>query len=88
MLQIHNLTESINYCEAAGLAKCFEAYAENCAGEHIMGIGFNPNSGHVYIALENGVEICSMLGNKVEYLHTDENGLETFFDEYKQASTF
>lgn len=87
-LTIHNLGTSIAYCEAQGLAKCFEAYAENCAGEDILdgGIGFNPNSGYVYIALENGVTICSCLGRDVEYLVTDfETGEETFFGDYHEA---
>ena len=85
MLQIHNLTDSIAACEAAGLAKCFEAYADNCAGEDIMEIGFNPNSGYVYIALENGISICSAFGREVEYLHTNEEGEETFFDTYEDC---
>jgi hypothetical protein len=85
-LTIHGLNENIAYCEAIGLSKCFEAYAECC--EDIMqdGIGFNPNSGYVYIALENGVTICSMFGRRVSYLVTDfEDGTETFYDNYTQA---
>jgi hypothetical protein len=79
------------YCEAQGISKVFAAYAEHCSGEDIMygGIGFNPNSGYVYIALENGVTICSMLGNDVEYIVTNfDNGEEYFFDTYHEASTF
>ena len=85
-LTIYGLNESIAFCEAQGLAKCFQAYADNCAGEDIMQVGFNPNSGYVYIALENGVTICSMLGREVEYLTTNfDNGEETFFDSYEVA---
>lgn len=50
------------------------------------GIGFNPNSGYVYITLENGISICSMLGNDVEYMVTNHNdGEELFFDNYDEA---
>ena len=78
-------------CEAIGLSKVFEAYAKHCISEYIMegGVGFNHNSGYVYIALENGVTICSMMGNDVEYLVTNyDTGNEYFFDTYEEASTF
>lgn len=78
----------IAYCEAQGLSKVFQAYADYCLNESIMdgGIGFNENSGYVYLALDNGVCVCSMLGRDVEYLITDfENGEETFFDTYDEA---
>jgi hypothetical protein len=49
-------------------------------------IGFNANSGYVYIALEDGITIASMLGRDVEYIVTDYNdGEEFFFDTYKEA---
>lgn len=85
-LQIHNLGNSIAYCEAIGLAKCFASYANYCTSEHILDIKFNANSGYTYIALENGVTICSMLGERVEYLvcNTD-TGDESFFDSYYEA---
>jgi len=85
-LEIHNVSDSIAYCEAQGLAICFQAYADECAGESIMDVGFNPNSGYVYIALENGISICSMLGRGVEYLVTNfEDGEETFSESYNEA---
>ena len=64
-ITIHNFNgDSIPYCEAQGLAKVFQAYADRCTNESIMegGIGFNENSGIVYLALNNGITICSMLG--------------------------
>jgi len=82
-------SSSIAYCEAMGLSKCFQAYAN--ITEEIMegGIGFNSNSGYIYIALENGISICSMLGRDVEYLVTDlNNGEEFFFDTYEEAEEF
>jgi hypothetical protein len=82
-------SHSLCYLEALGMSKIFEAYAS--IGEEIMedGIGFNPNSGYVYIALENGISICSMLGRDVEYLITDfNNGGEYFFNTYEEAETY
>jgi hypothetical protein len=91
-IKINNLEySSIAYCEAKGLGRCFTAYAEHCASEEITedGIGFNPYSGYVYIALENGVSICSSMGQSVEYLVTNfYNGEEYFFDTYKEAVNF
>ena len=82
-------SHSLCYLEALGMSKIFEAYAS--IGEEILedGIGFNPNSGYVYIALENGVSICLMLGRDVEFLVTDfYNGEERFFDNYEEALNF
>lgn len=79
-------SHSLCYLEAIGMSKVFKAYAE--IGEEILedGIGFNPNSGYVYISLENGIDICSMLGRDVEYLVTNsDNGEETFYDNYRDA---
>lgn len=89
-LEIHGLsTNGIAYCEAKGLSLVFEAYADECSHEDIMAVGFNPNSGYVYIALENGISICSMLGRSVDYLVTDfEDGEEHFFDTYSEAESF
>ena len=82
-------SNNIAYCESIGLSKCFEAYAN--INEDIMesGIGFNKYSGYVYIALENGISICSAFGKDVEYLVTDFNdGQEYFFDTYEEAEQF
>ena len=90
-LSIYGLSDNVAYCEAVGLSKCFSAYAEQCANESIMdgGIGFNSNSGYVYIALENGISICSMLGATVDFLVTNsEDGEESFFDTYEEAIEF
>jgi hypothetical protein len=84
-----NLESYLAYCEAKGLGKCFLQYAENCSMEDIMEIGFNPNSGYVYIALENGISICSRLGKDVEFLVTNfDTGEETFFEFYNESIEF
>ena len=88
-IEINGL-ESFSFCETKGLAKCFNALAMTDLPyiPEVMdgGIGFNANSGYVYIALEEGITIASMLGNDVEYIVTDYNdGEEFFFDTYKEA---
>lgn len=85
-MKIHGIENHMAYCGAMGLSKCFEAYANECAMEDIQDVGFNPSLGYVYIALENCVQIRSMLGRDVEYLVTNfENGKETFYNNYKEA---
>jgi hypothetical protein len=85
-ITLNGLSESIASCEAYGLSNCFKAYADNCRGEYIMEIGFNPNSGYTYIALENGVSICSMLGREVEYITISfMDNEENFFESYEEA---
>jgi hypothetical protein len=86
-IEITGISNSIAYCEAKGLGMIFQAYANECPSEEIMEVGFNPNSGYVYIALENGISICSCMGHQVDYLVTDCNdGEETFYDTYKEAT--
>ena len=85
-MKIQGIKDSIAFCEAMGLSNVFKAYAEECSREDIMEIGFNANSGYVYIALENGITIASSMGQRVEYIVTDfETGEESFFDNYTLA---
>lgn len=84
-LTINGLGQSIAPLEAKGLSKCFASYCNLNCGD-ILEIGFNPNSGYIYIALEEGITICSMLGRDVEYIVTDfETGEEFFFDLMEEA---
>lgn len=85
-MEIYNL-ESPAYCEAMGLSKVWEAYAKECSREDIMQVGFNANSGYVYIALENGVTIGSCMGQSVEYIVSGEEE-EMFFDSYYEAINY
>jgi len=86
-MKLNNFTtQGIAYCEAMGLSRVFEAYADNCSREEIMQVGFNSNSGCVYIALENGISICSTMGQSVDYFINDfDNDDELWFDTYEQA---
>lgn len=88
-MKIEGIKDSIAYKEAIGFSKVFEAYAEEVGSEYIMEIGFNANSGIVYIALENGISICSSIGGDVEFLTMDyDDNEETFFDSYEEALEF
>lgn len=81
---IWGIENSIACLEAVGLSKVFKAYADHCAGEDIMDIGFNENSGYVFIALENGITIASCMGQPVEYIvHNGEE--EVFHQHYVKA---
>ena len=85
-ITMQGFDESIAYCEAKGLSKVFMAYANEAKNEEIMEVGFNSNSGYVYIALENGISICSLMGHDVEFLVTDfNNGEEFFYESYNEA---
>jgi len=85
---VHNL-EAPAVLEAKSLSLCWEAYAESAAREDIMEIGFNDQSGYVYIALENGITICSKFGQEVEYLTVNyDTGEEQFWSEYDLAYCF
>jgi hypothetical protein len=63
-----------------------KAHLKNAYNEEIMECGFNKQTGYVYIALENGIQIASCFGQDVEYIKynykTDE---ELFYDEYTEA---
>jgi len=66
-----------------------EAFRVNCSKEFIMETGFNENSGYVYIALENGLQIASCFGQPVDYIIYDfETGEEQFFDTYEEAASY
>lgn len=86
-MEINNLNSGyIAYLESVGLSKVFAAYAENATEEEINTIGFNQNSGYIYIYLENGLTICSCLGNEVEYLiYNSETEEEEFYTNYNEA---
>ena len=85
-MEIFGISNHICALEALGLSKCFKAYADNCSRHTIECIGFNSNSGYVYIALENGIQIASMLGQNVEYIYHDlRTNFEAYCDTYKEA---
>jgi len=63
-----------------------KAYKKYANGEDIEFSGFNNQSGYVYIALSNGVQIISNFGQEVEFLVNDyETEEEIFLDTYTEA---
>ena len=65
-----------------------EAYSLYASNEYVLdnSIGFNNNSCYTYIALENGISICSKEGKDVEYIVFDfETGEEYFLETNIQA---
>lgn len=63
-----------------------QAYRNWAFKEDIMECGFNMNTGYVYIALENGIQIASNFGYPVEYIVYDNQfDDELFFDNYDEA---
>ena len=93
-MKIHNY-EKMGNLELKSLELVISAYNFNRANsrywllngdEDVTEMGFNDDSGYVYIALENGVQIASCFGQFVEYLVTDyNNGEEFFYDTYDEA---
>jgi hypothetical protein len=85
-MRMVNFNGSVAHLEAKGLSNVWKAYASECASDKIMEIGFNPNSGYVYIALENGITIASCMGQSVEFIVSDfYAGDEKFYDSYFDA---
>jgi hypothetical protein len=86
-IEIDNLDFSgISFAEAQGLAKVFQAYADNCPGEEISEIAFNDQTGDVYIALINQIDIVSSFGQPVRYEYVDiMNDEVEEFDDYDLA---
>lgn len=80
------LINKLGTSDIRSLELVLKAYRQNAHREEIEDIGFNENSGYVYIYLENGISICSCFGHDVEYVVTDhETGEETFYDNYNEA---
>jgi hypothetical protein len=80
---------SFAYLEAVGKSKVWMAYAEHFANEEILEEDFNHNSGYIYLYLDNGVTIGSMLGGDVEFLVYDEDrDCEKIFESIEELNEF
>ena len=84
-----NTTEFMNSLGQLDMASyinvCID-YMKYAPREEIMEVGFNTNSGYVYIALENGITIASAFNQEVEYIITNfETGEEHFCETYDAA---
>ena len=63
-----------------------EAHLKNAYNESVEGCGFNKQSGYVYIALENGIQIASCFGQPVDYIkYNYKIDEELFFETYEEA---
>jgi hypothetical protein len=81
--------KSFAYLEAVGKSKVWMAYAKHFANEEILEEDFNHNSGYVYLYLDNGVAIGSMLGGDVEFLVYDEDrDCEKIFDSFEELEIY
>jgi hypothetical protein len=52
----------------------------------IEDIGFNTNSGYVWLLLGDGITIVSCFGQSAEFLTIDNRGNEIFHDTYYEAT--
>jgi hypothetical protein len=74
---------SLGSSDMASLELCLTAYRENAFKEEVEDMGFNVNSGYVYLYLTNGICIASCFGQDVTYIRSNfETGEEDFYDEY------
>ena len=84
-MEIHNY-ENMGSLDKKSLELVWKAYNDTRLNEDIFEIGFNLDSGYVYIALENNISIASCFGQSVDFIVTDyENGDEFYFDTYDKA---
>lgn len=84
-----NLIEQLGSSDYESYLLVHRAYKDYAFGEDIMETGFNTNSGYVYIALENGIQIASCFGRGVDYIVYDyTTGDEHFFDSYDEAKEY
>jgi hypothetical protein len=83
------MENSFAYLESIGKSKVWMAYAENFSCVEILEEGFNPNSGYVYLYLEIGVTIASLVGGDVEFIiYDEETDAERFFDSYQELEQY
>lgn len=86
-MEIYNF-DNMASLDKKSLELVWIAYNKNTPNDYILEIGFNMNSGYVYIALENGISIASCFGQSVDYIVYDyETGDEFFLDTYEEAET-
>jgi hypothetical protein len=83
------MTTSLGYSDSISKSIVWRAYANYFAGEEIMEEGFNPNSGYVYIALENGITIASCFAQEVDFIVWDnDTDEEIIFDSCEELEIY
>lgn len=82
---MYTQNNSLGYSDAKSKAVVWTAYADHFSGEEIMEEGFNPNTGYIYIALENGVTIASCFGQSVDFfIYDNETDQELEFNSFEE----
>ena len=87
---LESLLQNLKGSDLESLYIVIDAYKEAGSPEIMEGgIGMNMNSGYVYIALENGIQIASCFGQSADFLITDfESGDEFYFETYDEAADY
>jgi hypothetical protein len=83
MIQLAEFVNNLGSSDLRSLELCLEAYRENAFKVEIEDMGFNQNSGYIWLMLDNGVTIASCFATDVVYLATDwDSGEEQVFETY------
>ena len=84
-MQNFNFIKKLGSSDMESYILVLESYNKYC-DDDIESIGFNQNSGYVYIYLQNGISIASCFGQSVDYIIIDpETEEEIFLDTYDEA---
>ena len=83
---IANFISKLGSSDLRSFINVLEAYLETDAFRNsIHDLGFNMNSGYVYLYLENGICLASCFGQSVDFLALDDDGEEITFPNYYDA---
>lgn len=82
---MENFIQNLKPLELQGFSKCVKSYHKHATMEPIISVGFNDNSGNIYISLENGITIYSSFGDDCQYMIIDDDGDEKSFDDYDET---
>lgn len=88
-MQNFNFINNLGSSDMESYILVLNEYRKYCFSEHIESVGFNENSGYVYIYLQNGISIASCFGQSVDYIINDpETEEEIFLDTYEEAKEY
>jgi len=85
-IMIANFINKLGSSDLRSFIKVLEAYLDTDAFINpIEDVGYNNESGYVYLFLFNGIQIACKFGENVEFIINDEDREEIFFDNYNDA---
>ena len=90
-METTNFINSLGSADLQSFINVLDAYNSDYETRklEIEYLGFNTNSGYVYLALENGISIISAFGRGVDFLVTNyRNSNEEIFDTYDEALSY